>query len=164
MSPATGGVHPARRTDALTLRCPPCLPPRVQDSFETGSKLAMASGATSNYIPDSRGVQAAWSDLSGSTKRARSSLRAGHALSAAEKSDYLKGFNSAEKDFRVNTSSEWKPNELMLKSFFQSTDAEYRRTHPVEVFSDFKVIHQEGQGSKNVATKSIQKDIDEQED
>ena len=100
MSPATGGVHPARRTDALTLRCPPCLPPRVQDSFETGSKLAMASGATSNYIPDSRGVQAAWSDLSGSTKRARSSLRAGHALSAAEKSDYLKGFNSAEKDFR----------------------------------------------------------------
>jgi hypothetical protein len=72
----------------------------VQDSFETGSKLAMASGATSNYIPDSRGVQAAWSDLSGSTKRARSSLRAGHALSAAEKSDYLKGFNSAEKDYR----------------------------------------------------------------
>ena len=40
------------------------------------------------------------SDVSGSTKRARSSLRAGHALSAAEKSDYLKGFHAAEKDFR----------------------------------------------------------------
>lgn len=64
----------------------------------------------------------------------------------------------------LNTSSEWKANELMLKSFFQSTDAEYRRSHPIEVFSDFKVIHQEGQGSKNVATKSIQKDIDEQEE
>ena len=64
----------------------------------------------------------------------------------------------------LNTSSEWKPNELMLKSFFQSSDAEYRRTHPVEVFLDFKVIHQEGQGSTNVATKSIQNDIDEQEE
>lgn len=64
----------------------------------------------------------------------------------------------------LNTSSEWKPNELMLKSFFQSSNKEYRRTHPVEVFSDFKVIHQEGEGSTNVATKSIQKDIDEQEE
>jgi hypothetical protein len=64
----------------------------------------------------------------------------------------------------LNTSSEWKANELMLKSFFQSTDPEYRRTHPIEVFTDFKVIHQEGQGSTNVATKSIQNDIDEQED
>lgn len=63
----------------------------------------------------------------------------------------------------LNTSSDWKANELMLKSFFQSSDPEYRRTHPVEVFTDFKVIHQEGQGSKNVATKSIQNDIDEQE-
>ena len=64
----------------------------------------------------------------------------------------------------LNTSSEFKANELMLKSFFQSSNKEYRRTHPVEVFSDFKVIHQEGEGSTNVATKSIQKDIDEQEE
>ena len=64
----------------------------------------------------------------------------------------------------LNTSSEWKPNELMLKSFFQSSDKEYRRTHPIEVFTDFKIIHQEGEGSTNVATKSIQKDIDEQEE
>ena len=64
----------------------------------------------------------------------------------------------------LNTSSEWKANELMLKSFFQSTNAEYRRTHPVEVFTDFRVISDEGEGSKNVATKSIQNDIDEQED
>ena len=60
----------------------------------------------------------------------------------------------------LNTSSNWKANELMLKSFFQSTDLEYRRTHPVEVFDDFRLIHQEGQGSQNVATKHIQKDID----
>lgn len=82
------------------MRSPPSLLPRAQDSFETGGKLAMAAGATSNYIADSRGVQAAWSDLSGSTRRARSSLRAGHVRTSAEKSDYLKGFHAAEHDFR----------------------------------------------------------------
>ena len=66
----------------------------------------------------------------------------------------------------LNTSSEFKANELMLKSFFQSSNAEYRRTHPVEVFEkdSFRVITQEGQGSKNVATKAIDRDINEQEE
>lgn len=64
----------------------------------------------------------------------------------------------------LNTSSDWKANEYCLKMFFQSSDAEYRRTHPVEVFTDFRMISGEGEGSKNVATKAIDRDIKEQED
>lgn len=64
----------------------------------------------------------------------------------------------------LNKSSCWKANELMLKSFFQSSDAEYRRQHPVDVFDNFKIIHQKGQGSNNVATKAIDRDIDHQEE
>ena len=59
----------------------------------------------------------------------------------------------------LNTSSEWKANEYMLKLFFQSSDPEHRRKTPVEVFSDFKIIGSES----NAPLKSIQDDIDEQE-
>ena len=59
----------------------------------------------------------------------------------------------------LNTSSDWKANEYCLKLFFQSSDPEYRRTHPVEVFSDFKVIGSES----NAPLKSIQDDIEKQE-
>ena len=71
------------------------------------------------------------------------------------------GFSDLFND--LNKSSNWKANELMLKSFFQSTDPEYRRQHPVEVFDDFRQIHSEGQGSQNVATKAIDRDIDKQD-
>ena len=59
----------------------------------------------------------------------------------------------------LNTSSDWKANEYMLKHFFQSSDPEHRRKNPVEVFSDFKIIGSES----NAPLKSIQDDIDEQE-
>lgn len=59
----------------------------------------------------------------------------------------------------LNVSSEWKANELMLKSFFQSTDPEYRRRHPVEVFTDFKIIGSES----NAPLKAIENDISKQE-
>ena len=63
----------------------------------------------------------------------------------------------------LNTSSDWKANEYMLKHFFQSTDAQHRRENPVEVFEkgSFKII---GEGSNNMATKAIQNDIKEQQE
>ena len=59
----------------------------------------------------------------------------------------------------LNTSSDWKSNEYMLKHFFQSSDPEHRRRNPVEVFSDFKIIGSES----NAPLKAIQNNIDKQE-
>ena len=59
----------------------------------------MSRGATSNYIADARGVTAAWADLSGATARSRKVLRSGKVQSAEAKADYLKGFDSAQRDF-----------------------------------------------------------------
>ena len=70
-----------------------------QDSFASSTALAMSRGATSNYIADARGVTAAWADLSGATARSRKVLRSGKVQSAEAKADYLKGFDSAQRDF-----------------------------------------------------------------
>ena len=59
----------------------------------------------------------------------------------------------------LNTSSDWKANEYMLKHFFQSSDPEHRRKNPVEVFSDFKIIGSES----NARLKEIQNNIEKQE-
>ena len=48
-----------------------------QDALGTSAKLGLSAGAASNYVADSRGVQFAWSDLSGGVSRARKSLRSG---------------------------------------------------------------------------------------
>lgn len=71
-----------------------------QDSFEASSQLAVAAGATSNFVADAKGVQAAYTDLSGGVMRARKSLRAGRPQALAEKAAFLKGFHSAEADYR----------------------------------------------------------------
>jgi hypothetical protein len=71
-----------------------------QDSFGTASKLAMAKGATSNYVADERGMRAAWEDVSGGVMRARKKLRSGHPFAATDKAGFLDGFHSAEEDFQ----------------------------------------------------------------
>ena len=59
----------------------------------------MAKGATSNYVADEKGMRAAWEDVSGGVARARTRLRSGRPLAAAEKAGFLAGFHSAEDDF-----------------------------------------------------------------
>ena len=76
-----------------------------QDAFAASRSLSMSKGATSNYVPDSRGMMHAWSDLSGSMRRARSSMHTGHARTATERANFLKGFDSAEKDFEARGST-----------------------------------------------------------
>ena len=71
-----------------------------QDSFEAAGGLAVARGATSNFVADERGVRHGWADLSGSTMRARKMLRSGRAQTAEMKANYLSGFNSAELDYQ----------------------------------------------------------------
>lgn len=70
-----------------------------QDSFGTGRGIAVAKGSTSNFVADARGMRAAWSDFSKSTRRYRSKVSTGVKPTQAERSNYLAGFDSAEKDF-----------------------------------------------------------------
>lgn len=77
-----------------------------QDAYAASHGLAMARGATSNFVPDARGLGAAWADLSAGTSRYRKAVRSGH--SAAEKAAYgpayldgaaADGFRGAERDY-----------------------------------------------------------------
>ena len=70
-----------------------------QDAFASSKALSMTKGATSNFVADARGMRAAWPDLAGSTVRARSRLRSGQHSTADKRANYLKGFDSAERDF-----------------------------------------------------------------
>ena len=86
-----------------------------QDSFASSHGLSMARGATSNFVPDERGVHSAWTDYSAATRKARSAMRSGVARTAADRANYLKGFDSAERDFEQRRSTATPQQRLGVK-------------------------------------------------
>ena len=54
-----------------------------QDAYATGSRLAVAKGAVSNFKPDARGVRAVYSDLNQAILRMRRAKRKAKSSPAA---------------------------------------------------------------------------------
>ena len=75
----------------------------------------MARGATSNFVPDERGVHSAWSDYSAATRKARSAMRSGITRTASDRANYLQGFDTAERDFEQRRSTATPQQRLSAK-------------------------------------------------
>ena len=76
-----------------------------QDAVVSARGLAVPRGAASNFVPDARGLQHVWADLSGCTRRVRSAMRAGQPRTEGQRANYLRGFSSAEQDFELRGST-----------------------------------------------------------